>query len=209
MTKDEACRLFSKEYIALAEKDKNIFAELVNRILQVNYIPCKKYNREIYTFYKDNEKLFQTYFFISDLDFGIELNLQVAYLKNIGNFNKMSLNKLESLILLVLRMLYQRLSQEITLSDEISVNYSDLHKELLTVKAIDDKIKKNTILEILKKYRSYNLIDYINFDFDEDTRIVIEPSVMLAVSFESMKDIVDKVESYKKGNKENEETDED
>ena len=209
MTKDEACRLFSKEYIALAEKDKDIFAESVNRILQVNYIPCKKYNREIYTFYKDNEKLFQTYFFISDLDFGIELNLQVAYLKNIGNFNKMSLNKLESLILLVLRMLYQRLSQEITLSDEISVNYSDLHKELLTVKAIDDKIKKNTILEILKKYRSYNLIDYINFDFDEDTRIVIEPSVMLAVSFESMKDIVDKVESYKKGNKENEETDED
>ena len=210
MTKDEACRFFSKEYLALAEKDRDSFAESVNRILQVNFIPCKKYNREIYTFYKDNEKLFHTYFFLADLDFGVELNLQVVYLKNIGNMNKMSLNKLESLVLLVLRMLYQKISEEITLSDEVSINYSDLYRELLTIKAIDDKLKKNTILEILKKYRNYNLIDYVNFDFNDDTRIVIEPSIMLAVSFENMKDIVDKVESYNKGkNEDNEETDED
>ena len=207
MLKEEACKQFYKLYLEFSDKEKEDFAEMANRLLQVNFISGKK-NREVLRFYKDKAQIFANYFFMIDLEFGISAELQVAYLKNINNFNRLSLNKNESLVLLILRKLYQTEFEKITLSGEVSINLSDLNTKLAELNNNkENKFNKGEIKTILKKFRDYNIVDYLNFDFEYDPRIIINSAIMIAVSYENMKDIVSKIESYSKV-KDDEETDE-
>jgi hypothetical protein len=58
-------------------------------------------------------------------------------------------------------------------------------------------------------YRNYNIIDYIAKDLDEESRIVIYPSIIYAVDVSGIKEAIDMFKAYGVGESEDEETNED
>ena len=211
MNRNEALAILQKQYAELSDMNRERFAELANNLLQTNYFVEKKVNVEEFRFLIANASLFSAYFSFIDIDFGIDQAHRYAYLKNAQRHSKLSLNLIESQVLLSLRYLYQMKFSEVTLSDDVAIYYSDLNSELKRTGAIKDSIKKSDIKPILRKYRDYNLIDYIANDITEnsDARITIYPTILTAVKYDDIQELLAKYESYKKSGSEDEETDED
>lgn len=204
MNRIEALAIVQKHYAELSDMNRDMFAELANTLLQTNYFIEKKVNVEEFRFLIANAPLFSAYFSLIDIDFG-------AYLKNTQKHSKLSLNLLESQVLLSLRYLYQMKFSEVTLSEDVAIYYSELNNELKRTGAIKDNVRKGDIKPILRKYRDFNLIDYIANDITEnsDARITIYPTILTAVKYDDFQELLTKYESYKKSEKEDEETDED
>lgn len=211
MNRIEALAIVQKHYAELSDMNRDMFAELANTLLQTNYFIEKKVNVEEFRFLIANAPLFSAYFSLIDIDFGIDQTYHYAYLKNAQKHSKLSLNLLESQVLLSLRYLYQMKFSEVTLSEDVAIYYSELNNELKRTGAIKDNVKKGDIKPILRKYRDFNLIDYIANDITEnsDARITIYPTILTAVKYDDFQELLTKYESYKKSEKEDEETDED
>ena len=211
MNRSEALAIVQKQYTELSDMSRDRFAELANTLLQTNYYVEKKVNIEEFMFLIANAQLFSAYFSLIDIDFGIDQTYHYAYLKNIQKHSKLSLNLIESQVLLSLRYLYQIKFSEVTLSEHVTIYYSELNNELKRTGAIKDNIKKGDIKPTLRKYRDYNLIDYVAKDITEnnDARITIYPTILTAVKYDDIQELLTKYESYKKGGMEDEETDED
>lgn len=211
MNRIEALEIVQKQYAELSDMNRDMFAELANTLLQTNYFIEKKVNVEEFRFLIANAPLLSAYFSLIDIDFGIDQTYRYAYLKNTQKHSKLSLNLLESQVLLSLRYLYQMKFSEVTLSEDVAIYYSELNNELKRTGAIKDNVKKVDIKPILRKYRDFNLIDYIANDITEnsDARITIYPTILTAVKYDDIQELLTKYESYKKSGKEDEEIDED
>lgn len=211
MNRSEALAIVQKQYAELSDMNRDRFAELANTLLQTNYYIEKTMKIEEFRFLIANATLFSAYFSLIDIDFGIDQTYHYAYLKNAQKNSKLSLNLLESQVLLSLRYLYQIKFSEVTLSEDVAIYYSDLNNELKRTGAIKDNVKKGDIKPILRKYRDFNLIDYIANDISEnsDARITIYPTILTAVMYDDIQELLTKYESYNKSEIEDEETDED
>ena len=79
------------------------------------------------------------------------------------------------------------------------------------MKIRDKIIDKTTMRNALYLFRRYQLVEILDQDMgDEESRILIYDSVLMAVRAEDIKTAYEKLETYRKGkNVSNEETDED
>lgn len=211
MNRFEAINKLQKDYNALSEMQQDKFAECANKLLQTNYFVEKKANAEEYQFFESNVLLFTAYFSLIDIDFFVDQSYHVVYVKNPTRHNKLMLSKFESVVLLSLRYLFQKEFNKVTLSQDVSITFSELKSELERTNSIKENLKKGEIVPVLRKYKSYNLIDYISNDFTNnlDAQITIYPSVLMAVKYEDMKELLNKYDSYTKGAQDDEDTDED
>lgn len=211
MNRLELTKILLKEMNGLDESERDRFSEIANKLLQVNYFVNKDKYLDDYLFAFKFRELFSSYFSLSDYKFGIDEKYQLVYLQNLSSFNKLSLKKLESVILLALRILYFRKNEKVSLSNNVEVNLTDLHVELSRIgyTSDDERVKKSELYPILRMYRNYNIIDYISKDFDDESRIAIYPSIIYAVDIGSIKDAIDMFKAYGVGESEDEEINED
>jgi len=199
MNKIEAAKNVLRELNNLNESEKERFSEISNKLLQVNYFVKKDKYLDDYLFLYKYRELFYSYFALSDFTFGIDEKFQVVYLKNNSDYNKLNLKKLESILLLAFRILYHRKNEKVTLIDEVEINLTDLHTEIERVgySVDDERIKRSELVPILQMLKRYNIIDFIVKELNDDSRIIIYPSILYAVDFADIKETLDMFKAYK------------
>jgi len=134
----------------------------------------------------------------------------VVYIENEQLFNHMRLRKTESILILILRILYQHKKDYVTLDEDVEIYLHEIHSELTRIGYLDHKrITKDRLKPALTFLRNYNIIDYIDRGLHDDARIKIYPTILYVTNYESIKEVVDKYEGYTEGVKPDEETDED
>jgi hypothetical protein len=213
MNKTSAAKLFSEQYLGLKEGEKNNFSRIINKLLQVNYITRRKPgDTNDYRFILAYKELFQAYFQIADFILNIYREDEVVCIENENLFNHMRLRKTESILLLVIRILYQRKMDFVTLDENVEIYLHEIHSELTRIGFLDHKrITKDRLKPALSFLRAYNIIDYIDRGLHDDARIKIYPTVLYVTNLDSIKEVVQKLESYamEGGGEADEETDED
>ena len=121
----------------------------------------------------------------------------------------MNLKLYESILLLILRILYDEKKRELSVSDEAIINLGDIQDKFLSLKIRDKMIDKTTMRNALALFRRMNLIETLDRDLTkEETRILIFNSILMAVRIEDINQAYEKLELYRKGNRSDEETDE-
>ncbi|WP_432729401.1 DUF4194 domain-containing protein ['Prunus avium' virescence phytoplasma] len=101
--------IFVEKFKILKEQEKNIFSKIVNKLFQVNYLTIQKIeDANDYRFILLYKELFSSFFKLSDFQLEIKKYDEVILIKNLNHFNKLKLRKEESLILLILRILFQQ-----------------------------------------------------------------------------------------------------
>lgn len=212
MNKTQAAKQFNEAYIDLKEGEKSIFSRIVNKLFQVNYITKKKPgDTNDYRFILAYKEIFEAFFVLSDFELNIKREDEVVYIANENLYNHMRLRKTESVLLLVIRIIYQRKKDLITLDENVEIFLNEIHAELTRIGYLDHKrITKDKLKPALSFLRNYNIIDYIDKGLHDDARIKIYPTVLYVTNLDSIKEIVQKLESYMEGGSEdNEEADED
>ena len=194
----------------MLQKDKDEYSRICNRLLS-NCFLCKgnPTNRADYYFVLKYKDKFSAY--LSLLGYRLEINEEygVVQLTNPQNYNRYNLKLYESIILLILRILYDEKKRELSVSDEVIINIGDIHDKFLSLKIRDKMIDKTTLRNAISVFRRFQLVEALDKDMSkEDSRLIIFDSILMAIRVEDIKQSYDKLENYRKGAKSNEETDE-
>ena len=94
---------------------------------------------------------------MSVLGYRLEINEEegVISLTNPQNYNRVNLKLMESVILLILRVLYDEKKRELSISDEVMVNLGDIQDKFLSLQIRDKMIDKTTMRNALSLFRRF------------------------------------------------------
>lgn len=195
----------------MLQKDKDEFKRISNRLLS-NCFVCKgnQASRSEYYFVLKYREKFRD--FLEVLGYRLEINEEygVIQLINPQDYNHLKLKLYESIILLILRILYDEKKRELSAANEVIVNLGDIQDKYLSLKIRDKMIDKTTMRNALSLFRRFQLIETLDRDLtNEESRILIYDSILLAVRVEDIRQAYEKLEQYRKGKTANEETDTD
>jgi hypothetical protein len=186
------------------QKDK--FRIAANKLLNNCFVLKKKEDtRNDYIFIVQNKDLFKEYFEL--LGYNIEINEMygVVALSNSYGSGRLRLKKIESIILLILRLLYIEKRKELSLNEDVVVLAEDIHQKYNMLK-IESKlnIDKTMLRDTIRLFKRYNLIYNIDLDVTKsNARIRIFPSILFAITNENIsemyEDINNKLDKYING----------
>ncbi|TVP86456.1 MAG: DUF4194 domain-containing protein [Acholeplasmataceae bacterium] len=212
MNKTQAANQFHEAYLSLKEGEKTQFSRITNKLFQVNFLTKRKPGDvNDYRFILAYKEVFEPFFALTDFVLNVRREDEVVYIQNESMFNHMRLRKTESVMLLVIRILYQRKKDLITLDEDVEIYLHEIHAELMRIGYLDNKrITKDRLKPALVFLRNYNIIDYIDRGLHDDARIKIYPTILYVTNLDSIKEVVQKLEGYMEGGSDDdEETDED
>ena len=193
----------------MLQRDKDEFKRRANRLLSQCFL-CKGNvtNKSDYYFVLKYRTEFQDY--LSVLGYRIEISEEfgVVQLTNPQNYNRLNLKLYESIVLLILRILYDEKKRELSVSDEVIVNLGDIQDKYLSLQIREKMIDKTTMRNTLSLFRRLQLVETLDKDLgNEESRVLIYDSIMMAVRIEDIKQAYEKLKLYRKGKKSDEEID--
>ncbi len=173
---------------SVAQKEK--FRVSANKLLNQCFLLKKKEDtRKEYIFVRENKEMFAEYFDLLGYDVKINEDQGVIALSGQYDTGRLQLTKGDSILLLILRLLYIEKRKEISssyedvivLMEEIREKYALLK---LKTKPVMDKGMEKRMVSL---FRKYNIIRNLDSDVNQaDTRIVIYPSVIMAVTVDDI-----------------------
>ncbi len=194
----------------MLQRDKDNFVRVCNKLLSTCFL-CKNNaaGRADYYFVLKHKSEITEY--LSVLGYRLEVNEEygVIQLTNPQNYNRLNLKLYESVILLILRVLFDEKKRELSEADEVIVNLGDIHEKFLSLKVRDKLIDKTTMRNALSLFRRFQIIEILDKNLDnEDARILIFDSILMAVRVEDIRQAYEKLEIYRKGAKSDEDIEE-
>jgi hypothetical protein len=193
---------------SVIQKEK--FRTTANKLLNHCFILKKKDDtRNDYIFIVQNRELFIEYFDL--LGYKIEINEMqgVVALTNVSGTGRIRLRKIESIILLILRLLYIEKRKELTLNEEVIVLADEIHEKynMLKIEA-KTNIDKTVFRDTIRLFKRFNIVSNLDSDVTmSDARIKIYPSVLFAVPNDNLTLLYDaingKLNKYMNGGEQN------
>lgn len=190
---------FSYEYRKLSDSEQEKFALLVNKLINVNYITGEKEEDSAsYYFIATHFNCFKHYLNLVGMELSLYKESKILVLES-SNAIKLSLNKMQSALLLILRLLYHQKLSDITLSTKIIVTMQEIRDKYEQLNIIDDdKLNNTKLIESMRIFKRYNLINYKGQDFQQDDfPITIYKTIQYAVNIDTISELTTKLESYK------------
>lgn len=201
-------------------KDK--FKSAANKLLGECFLLKKhKDTASDYNYILNNKDAFIEYFDILGYELIIDEQNGVIGLNNPSGTGRIHLKKIESILLLILRLLYIETRKQLSQIDDVIIIADEIYDKYSMLK-MNAKLDKTSMRNTLGMFQRYHLIGKLDSDMSNpDTRIMIYPSILFAVTVSSLDDLYqsakDKLERYSVGgdsfgtydSADNEETDED
>lgn len=199
--------MIDKLYDELNVMEKETFKKIINQLLGktfiVNHIYDENKKTSImnpdYRFIERNLNLFKNYLDLAGWKLERNDNYEVIYITSSYGYNKARLNKFTTIILYLLRLMYDQKRENINLTDQIIVTVSEIIATLNEIGAYEKK--KPSMLEIktaLRTIASFNIIQKIDGAYESpDTKIIILPSILFAVTAESITKINENIKDAK------------
>ncbi|MBQ6637410.1 MAG: DUF4194 domain-containing protein [Lachnospiraceae bacterium] len=183
--------MFEELSESVAEREK--FRIAANKLLNQCFVLKKKEDtRKEYIYIRENRELFKQYFDL--LGYQVRINEDQGVIALAGDYEtgRLQLTKIESIELLILRLLYIERRKEISSSyEDVVVLMEEIREKysLLKIKAkpVMDKGMEKRMISL---FRKYNIIKNLDSDVNQaDTRILIYPSILMAVTVEDINEL--------------------
>lgn len=209
--KQSAGLTFFKHFQKLTETEKEKFSRICNKILDKNFlIRQKESDKEDYFFVVGHLTLFQNYFLLMDYMITHYEADQIIALGTEANRNRTRLKRNDTIMLLILRLLYQKKSKEATLLNQILVSVKEIQDELDRTSLFKGRIPKTELQATMRMMKSYSLIDFqSSLLINDDTRVEIYPSLLRVVNNDDMKKLEEQLKAYSNGGDDDEDDDQD
>lgn len=197
-----------EQFDTLTNAQKQMFADTVVKLLANAFLAKdKKDNKEMYYFVLSFKNFFDEYLNIINYELIIDRDQGAIQLVTKENQNVLKLKKDESLILLILRILYHQHLVETSINDNVIITTDEIHQKYDTLE-LKKKINKTDLVSILRMYRRYNLIEPLGDITQSGTRIIVYPTILMAISTNNINDVLDVINriSSKEGSAKEDET---
>lgn len=191
-------------------KDK--FRQNANKLLNECFIlkNCPD-TKNCYYFILREKELFRAFFDLLGYDLSVHEEYGVIALNNQFGTGRIRLRLLDSIILLLLRLLYLEKSKELSQTDQIIIKVDELYDRYRNMR--NKRLIISDMRVTLGLMKRYHIISNLDADMgNPDTRLILYPSVILALDYTELNDVYEetknRLRSYVNGGAENDDTDE-
>ncbi|MGL4849776.1 MAG: DUF4194 domain-containing protein [Clostridium sp.] len=194
----------------LNSREKEEFKRVCNILLSHSLITKhKENNKKDYYFIENNTEAINEYLEILGFEIEVNKTLKVAHLINKFGTNKLNFNLIESITLLIFRILYQEKMEEITLSKHVLIEVDELHNKFIALGFRDKQMDKTQLRNTLQRLKKFNIIETLDRDVTAgDARVIIYPTIQMVVRSGNIDTIYERLQSYNgKAGEDNEEVD--
>ena len=186
----------------MLQKDRDEFRRVCNKLMSICFIVRRnEATKSDFYFIQRWKQVFERY--LEVLGYTLEINDEygVIQLVNRENYNHLNLKLNDSIILLILRILYDEKKRELSLTD-VLVNLGDIQEKYISLKIREKQIDKTTMNNALRLFKRFNLVELLDRDLmQEESRVIIYDSILMAVRVEDIKRVNDMLALYRKGGK--------
>ncbi len=178
-------------YQSLNVSQKNTFRECANKLISYTFLARdKEDNKEDYYFVVSFQSLFEEFFSILGYEIEIDQALGTIMLSSDNNSNVLKLNRDNTVVLLILRLLYSERLKETTLNSNIVINVEDIQNKYNYLE-IKQRINKTDLVKALRTFRKYNLIEVIGLKdaLVANTKVVLMPTILQAIKVSDINEV--------------------
>ena len=174
----------------LGDVSKEKYRQVMNRLLNECFILKRpKETASEYRFIKENAEVFEGMLDLLGYELIIRDDQGVITINNPAGTGRVHLSKLESILLLILRLLYIEKMKELSQAQEVIVTVEDIYEKYNMLKL--PRARRDLMTNALRSFKRVNIIQ--NLDRldkgDMAARIQIYPSVLLAVTANSLEEV--------------------
>ncbi len=183
----------------MTNPQQQMFKDVANKLLTYNFLARdKKDNKEAYYFLMSYKDVFDEFFKILGLE--LTLNQQQGSVM-LGGFTvgqTLHLKRDETLILLIMRLLYHEKLKETSLNENVVCQVADIHEKYDNLE-IKKKLNKTDLVASLRLFRRYNLIEATGDLSTSTCRIVLMPTILLAIPGEDINSLYQTINRINQG----------
>lgn len=195
----------------MTQKEKDEFSRICNMLLSVTYILRESTDRRIsreYRFIESNMELFEAYLEMSGWKIYKDSQYGIIYVRNVDGYNKLTLDKLPTVMLITMRIIYEDHRAQASDTNDVCVTVGELFGKIVNEFSLyPKKPPQKEIKESFSILESHNLIRKVDNSYDDfECRFIVLPSILIAVPNEKCKTICDILKT-ERSDLSNEETD--
>ena len=208
--------MFESEFEKLNMTEQEAFRRIVNwllahtYLLQGNYVfedNMKRTNPD-YLFVERNFELFQNYLEYAGFRLERDSNYGVIFLSSSYEFNRIKLDKATTLMLYVLRLIYEEEREKLSLSRDIFTTTGDLVHKMISLGVIRRKPANLTLRDSLRILNRFRIVEKVDGPWENaDTRLLILPTILFIVTNERISNMYQLIDDEEEGEHEETEAD--
>lgn len=185
--------MFEEKYEKLSMAEQEAFKRIVNWmlahtfLLQDNYVfddSMKRTNPD-YLFVERNFELFEDYLEYSGFRLERDTNYGVIFLSSTYEFNRVKLDKMTTLMIYVLRLIYEEEREKLSLSRNIFTSTGDLIHKMISLGVIKKKPANQVMRDSLRTLNRFRIVEKPEGSWeDADTKLLILLTILFIVTNE-------------------------
>lgn len=180
-------------YERLTNVQKATFKDIANKLLASTFLARdKKDNKYNYYFVVSYKEVFDEFFAILGYEVKLDQGVGSIMLKSDQNTGFLKLRRDETIILLILRILYHERLKETSLNENVVITVLDIHEKYNFLE-IKKRINKTDLVSALRLFRRFNLIETIGDITMSNTKVVIMPTILYAINTEEITEVYNTV----------------
>lgn len=185
--------MFEQEFEQLTKTQQKIFSKICNNLLSSTFLARdKKDNYDDYLFLVNHKYLFDDFFKYINYEIVIDNNIQAIQLVSNEGANLLRLKKDETIYLLLLRIVYHEKMKEASSNNNVIIPISYLIERYYQLD-ITKRLNKTEIINTLRLFRKYNLIEPMGDLTNFNNNIIIFSTILLAINSKDINDIYNNV----------------
>lgn len=180
-------------YERLTNVQKATFKDIANKLLASTFLARdKKDNKDNYYFVVSYKEVFDEFFAILGYEVKLDQGVGAIMLSSDQNTGFLKLRRDETIILLILRLLYHERLKETSLNENVVISVLDIHEKYNYLE-IKKRINKTDLVSALRLFRRFNLIETIGDITMSNTKVVIMPTILYAINTEEITEVYNTV----------------
>ena len=208
--------MFEEAFEKLNLTEQEAFRRIVNWLLAHTYLLQGTYAFEDnmnrtnpdYLFVERNFELFQDYLEYAGFRLERDSNYGVIFLSSSYEFNRVKLDKATTLMLYVLRLIYEEEREKLSLSRDIFTTTGDLVHKMLSLGVIKRKPANLTLRDSLRTLNRFRIVEKVEGPWENaDTKLLILPTILFIVTNERISNMYQLIDDDEEGEHEETEAD--
>ena len=194
----------------MTQREKDDFSRICNKLMSSTYIlrdgTDKLVSRE-YRFIENEFELFSDYLGLSGWKIYKDAQYGIIYVRNVEGYNKLVLNKLTTVMLITMRIIYEDMRVQASNTNDVCVTVGELFGKIVNEFSVyTKKPPQKEIKESFRILENHNIIRRLDESFDDfECRFVVLPSILVTVPNEKCKTICDILKAEEDKNEESDE----
>lgn len=185
--------MFEEKFDKLSLTEQESFRRIINWLLAHTYLlqgdyvfddSMKRTNPD-YLFVERQFDLFQDYLEYSGFHLERDSNYGVIFISSTYEYNRVKFDKATTLMLYVLRLIYEEEREKLSLSRDIFTSTGDLVHKMISLGVIKKKPSNLVMRDSLRTLNRFRIIEKSEGSWETaDTRLLILPTILFIVTNE-------------------------